>query len=105
MKVYCPCKRNCSGYTGTTRRCTKIGSSSTMPQQFVEARAKRRGSFLGSVASAMFDSLTPAAAERSGTRVSYETWECPACKCEVLVVITKTGTETKSSQMDSIPTC
>lgn len=105
MKVYCPCESKCRGFSGTARKCTRVGTSSVMPQQFVEARADRRSGVLGGLASILFDSLTPVAAERGGVRVTYETWQCPACRCEVLVAVTKSATETKSAKADELPRC
>lgn len=105
MAYYCPCKRKCSGFSGTDRKCKRVSTSSSMPSQFLSAHVADQGSTLGKVAVGLAGLFGGVAAERAGSKITYQVWECPACACQTLVSIVKTPTGTQESKVSSLTSC
>ena len=104
-KVYCPCKRACSDYSGSNRRCTRVGRYESMPQEFIQHRMSQQEGLLGKILMGAVDTFTPTIHFRMGSRASYEVWQCPGCKCKVLVQITRNGNGTEMEEIEAISRC
>ena len=96
MKVYCPCGNRCKGFSGSPRKCEQIGTSGTMPQEFVGDEG-----FLDIV----LRNMAPALAGMAGTELTYHVYQCPACKCKVLIQSVKNGKNTDMSEVGKISRC
>jgi hypothetical protein len=109
MKVYCPCGDQCSGYSGSARRCSCVEKSETIPPHFVGHLAKltinsaKEGDWLATVLGA---AITGGTVWLSGQdETSYQVWQCPACDCEVLYQVTEQENGERTEKLGAITTC
>ncbi|BCL81097.1 hypothetical protein ccbrp13_35620 [Ktedonobacteria bacterium brp13] len=105
MKVYCPCKKQCSGFSGNPRRCEHVGTSATMPQEFLDQTVNQSEGFFGKLVAGSFGLFGSALVEKGGGKLTYHVYRCPVCKCKVLVQSFKTGNDTKMEEIDVISHC
>ncbi len=105
MKVYCPCGRRCTGFSGTARKCQRVGTSGTMPPEFISHRASRQEGTASKILSGLFDVATPYLASQTGGKVTYHVWQCPVCRCKVLTQSVKTGNGSNESKAAEISDC
>lgn len=107
-KVYCPCGKKCSGYSGASRKCQRVETSKVIPQRFIshmsvqasrEAGSGWGGLLMGGLV------LGGSLLASNSDATSYEVWECPACHCEVLLQITKQEGGRRTQQMGDISSC
>ena len=109
MKIYCPCGKKCSGYSGSARKCNRVETSKTIPSRFINHLSRKTGEAAGSGdwgnalggALATFGSIWLSGKDET----SYEVWQCPACHCEVLYQTTKQEGGMRKEQMGAISEC
>jgi hypothetical protein len=109
MKVYCPCGKQCSGYSGSSRKCSCVEKSETIPPRFVGHLAKmtvnsaKEGDWLSTVFGAV---ITGGVVWLSGQdETSYQVWQCPVCDCEVLYQVTEEENGERTEKLGVITTC
>jgi hypothetical protein len=107
MKVYCPCEKKCRGFSGSPRKCERVGGpTAIMPQEFNEQNMDQtEGSFSKMLVGGLgiFGSTLM---EKAGAgKLTYQVWRCPACKCKVLTSSMKAGNGVTEDEAGAIRRC
>jgi len=105
MRVYCPCENRCKGFSGSPRKCVQVGTSGVMPQEFLDHSMDQQEGFLGRLMVGLGGTFGGALAEKAGSKLTYYVYQCPACKCKVLVQSIKTGNSTETKEVEKISRC
>jgi len=108
MRVYCPCEKECSAYSGSARKCNRVETSEVIPSRFVRHVAGKVGESTDNFWGALFGGLLVAGgamALSASDDTSYEVWQCPGCHCEVLLQIIKQGGDMRTDTLGEISSC
>lgn len=106
MKVYCPCGKQCKGFSGSPRKCEPVGGSSgIMPQEFIDHNMDQQEGFFGKLLVGAGGIFGGAVVEKAGGKLTYSVYRCPGCKCKVLVQSIKNGNSTNTEEVGKISRC
>lgn len=105
MKVYCPCGKRCSGYSGNTRKCVHTATSSVIPPEFTAQSVNAQEGVLRQLLMAGAHAAAPYVAQKAGVKLTYHVWRCPACQCKVLMQESKSPTGTETQEAGKISDC